>query len=166
MRIRSCGADLAGVERIVRLRAMPDDRRAVRRPSWRDIGVMIEPQDDRHARHRGSSGRARPVRPPRRRCLRPRRHREAAARAHRSCLPRSRPVRIFVSEEVVRLLCDPPSRDRRRANDRNGLDREAGLPDSLKMTADLADIAQRLENVRILRGSRTPRSPAPSSGRD
>ena len=123
MRISSSRADPAGVEGIVRLRAVGDDRRADLHHLARHVGVVVEAEHDRHVAARGSRGRARPARPRRRRCPRPRRRRGAAAPARRSCPPPSRPVADPLLEEVdsASRVMRPPA-TAQRADDRHGLD--------------------------------------------
>ena len=146
------GADLAGVERIVGLRAVTDNRRAVVDDILRHVGVMIEAEHDGNVIAEDGPAEldlcAFHVVDPL--------GRAGAVELQRQPVDGSRgfePGSDAVGKEVEGLPRDPSACDREAANDRNGLDLETGFLDRLRDARRSARVAELFENVAALENS-------------
>jgi hypothetical protein len=143
------GADAAGVEGIVRLRAVADDRRREIDHALRHVGMMIERHDDRHVRPQNLAAD---------RELRALDVVDALRGAGAVELQRqpvdasgaSQAVADARLEEQPALGRDAPARRGPAAGDRNRFDRAARRLDRGEIAADLPDIAQLLEDLRAI----------------
>ena len=125
----------------MRLRAVGDDRRAVLDDLPGHVGMVIEPEHDRHAvaedlaaeRHLLALHVVDPFR------------RAGAVELERQAVDRSGGAQSLadaVLEEAVGLGADPSAGDRPGADDRDGLDGEAQFLDRREMSSDLAETTQ------------------------